>query len=85
MWNHSLKTFICLGRLVKQTLEAVSFQILYLTSFKKVFHNTVMCYHPTTSKVSVENDAEKISIKTAMIMWIRKPVKFAATNNENVV
>lgn len=44
-----------------------------------------MCYHPTTSKVSVENDAEKISIKTAMIMWIRKPVKFAATNNENVV
>ena len=44
-----------------------------------------MSYYHTVSKVPLGNGTENISNKTAIIMWIRKPVKWAVANNESVV
>ena len=61
-------------------------QILHLMKISfKVSDITVMSYHPMVSKVPLGNDTENISNKTAIIMWIRKPVKWAVANNESVV
>lgn len=44
-----------------------------------------MSYYPTVSKVLLGNGTENISNKTAIIMWIGKPVKWAVANNESIV
>ena len=63
-----------------------SIQILHLIKISfKVSHNTVMSYYPTVSKVLLGNGTENISNKTAIIMWIGKPVKWAVANNESIV
>ena len=84
MWDHSFKNF----HLPRKAAEITSgsIQILHLMKMSfKVSHNAVMSHHPTVSKVPLGNDTENISNKTAIIMWIRKPVKWAVANNESIV